>query len=193
MNKAPKMVKRFALEMPLVLAAMLGGVTSAHEVQDNRATLVLRDKTHVSLTVYLSYGEALRLTLAPDRPMAEFCVVYSAMRPEALRKELARAQSKVQAGTRLYLASGKELTLTNWVFPEAQQVQATLQRWVVQAVADGHAHEDPLEIRAEATSPEPVTSVRVQFPEEFQKVLVVAYRPTQLWVEPKSWSPAITF
>ena len=180
----------------LTLAALwIAAAAPAHELQDNRATLVLRDQTHVSVTLYLSYGEALHLALAPQRPMAEFLMVYSAMNPDALQRELNKAQARFQAGTRLYLAGGRELPLANWIFPGAKQVQTMLQQRIMQAIVDpgGHAHDEPIEIRADANSPEPVTSVRVQFPEEFQKVLVVAYRPSQLWVEPKSWSPAIKF
>ena len=179
----------------VILAATFAAATSAHEIQDNRATLVLRDQTHISVTLYLAYGDALHMALAPQRPMGEFLMVYSAMRPEQLAKELLRAQTRFQSATRLYLAKGKELWLTNWVFPDAKQVQAMLQQRIMQAMVDpaGHAHDEPLEIHADANSPEPVTSIRIQFPEEFQKVLVVAYRPSQLWVEPKSWSPAIQF
>ena len=70
-----------------------------------------------------------------------------------------------------------------------------LQQRIMQAMVDpaGHAHDEPLKIHADANSREEITAVRVQFPEEFQKVLVVSYRPNQLWVEPKSWSPAIRF
>ena len=185
------MIRRCSL---LALTA-LSITASAHELQDNRATLVLRDQTHISVTLYLSYCEALHLALAPDRPLPEFMMVYSTMSPDRLQRAIGAAQSRFQSATRLYLAAGKELSLSNWVFPDVKQVQSALQRWIMQAMAEpgGHFHEEPLEIHAEAQSPEPVTSVRIQFPEEFQKVLVVAYRPNQLWVEPKSWSPVIKF
>jgi hypothetical protein len=167
----------------------------AHDLQDNRATLVLRDGNHLSVSLYLAYADALHAALAPQRPVDEFLVAYSAMKPELMRKELLRAQAKFQSATRLYLASGRELALTNWIWPDAGQVQAMLQRRIMQAMVDpaGHAHEEPLEVHADANSPEEITAVRVQFPEEFQKVLVVSYRPKQQWVEPKSWSPAIRF
>ncbi len=167
----------------------------AHEIQDNRATLVLRDKTHLSLSLYIAYADALHLALAPQRPMSEFMVAYSAMKPELLQKELARAQAKFEAETRLYLASGKEVPLSKWVWPEAKQVQAMLQQRLMQAMVDpaGHAHDEPLEILADANAQEDVTAVRVQFPGDFQKVLVVWYRASQLWVETKSWSPALKF
>lgn len=167
----------------------------AHDLQENRATLVLRDGGHLSLTLYIAYADALRAVLAPQRPAEEFLMVYSAMKPELLQKELVRAQTKFQSSTRLYLASGRELALTNWAWPDARQVQAALQQRIMQAMVDpaGHAHDEPLEIHAEANSREEIMAVRVQFPEEFQKVLVVSYRPNQIEVDPKTWSPAIRF
>lgn len=179
----------------LIIFTLLLGTASAHEIQDNRATLVLRDQTHLSVTIYLAYSEALRLALAPQRPMSEFAMVYSTMSTDRLQKELLKAQAKFQATTRIYLAAGRELPVTNWIFPDPVVVQTTLRQMTMLSVVDpsAHAHEEPLEIHADANSPEPVTAIRVQFPEEFQKVLVVAYRPTQLWIEPKTWSPAIRF
>ena len=63
----------------------------------------------------------------------------------------------------MYLASRKELPLTNWMFPDAKQVQAMLQHRIMQAMADpaGHAHDEPLEIHADAISPEPVSEILV--------------------------------
>jgi hypothetical protein len=57
-----------------------------------------------------------------------------------------------------------------------------LQRRIMQALTDpaGHAHDQPVEIRADANAPEKIITLRVQFPEEFQKVLAVCYRPNQL-------------
>lgn len=178
-----------------VLALVWARGAGAHDLQDNRATLVLRDGLHVSVTLYIAYADALHLALAPQMPPEEFLVAYSAMKPELLQKELFRAQTRFQSATRLYLATGKEIPLTNWIWPDARQVQAMLQQRIMQAMVDpaGHAHEEPLEIRADGNSREEITEVRVQFPEEFRKVLVVSYRPKQLWVEPKSWSPAIRF
>lgn len=181
----------------LSLAAffLLAGACMAHELEENRATLVLRDKTHVSVTLYVALADALRLALAPQKPLPEFLAVYSAMRPEDLQEQLVRAQSRFQSRVRLFLPAGGEVPLTNWVWPDARKVQALFQQRIMQAVVDpaGHSHEDPLEIHAEVVTPVEITSVRVQFPEEFGKVLVVGYRPTQIWVEPKTVSPAIRF
>jgi hypothetical protein len=175
----------FASAMPL----------NAHELMVNRATLVLRDDTHVSITLYIAYADALHAALAPQQSTAEFLTMYSAMNPQALQRQLTRAQAQFQAGTKVYLASGQPITLANWVWPDARQVQAMMQQRIMQAMVDpnGHAHEEPLEIHADANAPEKIAGLRVQFPQEFQRVLLVWYRPAQTWIEPNAWSPAVRF
>lgn len=178
----------------LLLAGLACGVPAgAHELQDNRALLIQRDKTHVSVTLFVAYAEALHLALAPVRPFAEFVAVHAAMKPEDLEKQLQKAQAQFQAGTKLQ-ATG-DVPLVNWAFPNVRQVQALLQQIVMQSVTDptGHFHEEPTEIRADAVAAQEITAVRIRFAPEFQKVLVVAYRPTQLWVEQNTLSPAIRF
>jgi hypothetical protein len=174
----------------LLTFLLLSAGAGAHELQDNRATLVLRDNTHLSITLYIAYGDALHLALAPQRPLQEFLVMYSAMKPELLQKELLRAQAQFQ-----YLSMGRELPVTNWVWPDAKQVQSLLQRRIMAAMVDpaGHAHEEPVEIHADANSQQEILTVRAQFPEAFARVLLVAFRPSQLWVEPKSLSSPVKF
>jgi hypothetical protein len=177
------------------IVALLVSSAAAHELQDNRATLVLRDRTHLSVTVYISYSEVLHKALAPQRPFQEFLLTYSAMDVELLEKELRRAQARFQIATRLRLFPDGETELTNWIWPDVEQVQSLLQQRVMQAVVDanGHFHEAPMEVHADANAGADISGVQVQFPEEFGRVLVVAYRPNQVWVERKSLSPVIRF
>jgi hypothetical protein len=178
--------------LPLVLlpAAHL----AAHELPDNRANIVLRDRNHLSVTLYLSYPEALHRALLPQRPFAAFLVIYSGMKAEDLQRELVRAQRRFQSATRVYLPE-KEAPLVNWVWPDAKAVQSMLQQRVMQAMVDPnvHAHEPPVEIRADVTAAREIESVRIRFPEEWQKVLVVWFRPSQQWVEGSSLSPPMKF
>jgi hypothetical protein len=183
------------LRARLGIALLLCVTASAHELQDNRATLVLRDRRHLSVTLYLSYTEALHQALLPQRPLPSFLLMYSAMAPDDLQKELLRAQTKFQSNTHLYVAPGREVRLVNWNWPSAKQVQALFQQLVMQAIANpaNHSHEEPLEIRADANAGEEITSVQIQFPAEFHNVLVVSYKPNQQWVEGRSLSGAIKF
>jgi hypothetical protein len=178
--------------LPLVL--LPAAYMVAHELPDNRASIVLRDRTHLSVTLYLSYPEALHLALLPQRPFAAFLVIYSGMKPEDLQKELVRAQKRFQSGIHVYLPE-KEAPLVNWIWPDAKTVQAMLQQRVMQAMVDPnvHAHEPPVEIRADAKAAQEIESVRIRFPKEWQKVLVVWFRPGQHWVEGNSLSPPMKF
>jgi hypothetical protein len=184
---------RFLLYVALLLP--FATPASAHELMVNRATLILRDDTHLSITLYIAYADALHAVLAPQRTTAEFLTMYSAMNPQALQKELTRAQAQFQAGIKVYLASGQPIAVTNWLWPDPRQVQAMMQQRIMQAMVDpaGHAHDEPLEIHADANASQKIVGLRVQFPSEFQKVLLVWYRPTQTWVDPNTWSPAIRF
>ena len=179
------------------LILLLAISAQAHELQENRATLVLRDKTHVTITLYIAYTDALYQALAPQRPFAAFLLVYSAMKPDELQKELRKAETRFESATHLYLptAAARPLTVTNWNWPDVKQVQTMLQQRMMQAIADpnGHSHETPIEVRAEANAQQEITALTIKLPEEFQRVLVVSYRPNQVWVDPKSPSPEIRF
>lgn len=177
------------------LAVILTLSAGAHELQSNRATLVLRDGTHVSVTLFIDYADALHLALAPESSLQEFLGVYSAMEAEAFERQAQRAQAKFEAATRLYVSRDVPIALTKWSWPEPKQVQRSLQVRLMQSLVDPHgaAHQEPFEIHADAVATRDIESVQVQFPDEFRMVLVVAFRPSQLWVEPKHLSPAIKF
>lgn len=168
----------------------------AHDLEENRANLVLRNQTHLSVTLYVNYAKALHRALLPNREYGAFLFIYSSMRPDDLKKELQRAQSKFEADIRILpkgASEGKAMRLTEWTWPDIKQVQATLQHQVMQVMVDGHVHEPPIEIHADAVSLQKVVAVTIRFPAEFEKVLVVSYSPNQVWVDPKTVSPEIRF
>lgn len=177
----------------LFLCALAGSV-AAHEVQTNRLTLVLRDQSHISLTFFLDYPGVLHRALAPGRPFQEFVVMYSAMTPAEFQRELRRAEQRLQSGTHLSLPSG-EVPIAGWKWPEAGKAQALLREITMTALvapAD-HSHQEPVEIRAEATAPQPIVSIDVRLPAEMQDVLVVSYRPSQVLARPRGGATRVTF
>lgn len=177
----------------LALILTLSAVAYAHDLEDNRATLVLRDPTHISVTLYLNYPEALHKTLLPKREYGAFLLIYSSMKPEDLKKELLRAQAKFEADTQLATAGGARLKLSGWLWPDTKQVQAILQQQVMQAMVDGHVHSPPVEIHADALASTSIQTITAQFPAEFQKVLVVSYKPNQVWIGDGGPQPQIRF
>lgn len=178
----------------LLLGLALQGA-GAHEWTDNRATLVLRDRTHLSATLYVTYSEVLHRVLAPTKKYQDFLVKYSAIDPAQFERELLRAQSTLQAGTKIYGKDGADFAIKSWHWPDAAQVQGAIRARTMQAVREpgSHAHEAPMEIRVDLSAGQEIQSVAVQFPDAFQKMLVVSYRPNQVWVESTTKSPPISF
>lgn len=175
--------------------ACLVQATQGHELAENRATLILRDKSHLSITLYINYTDALYRALAATEKYEAFLVKYASLAPEEFQRELQRAQARFQKATHILLKDGNELPLSNWQWPPATQVQSTLRVLMMQAMVDAaaHSHAQPLEIHAEANAGHELRALTTQFPPEFQRVLVVYYQPGQVWVEAGSKSPPISF
>ena len=180
--------------MKRLVLFLLGIACAAHELADNRATLVLRDRNHLTLTVFLSYPEALHQALLPQREFAAFLLIYSSMDAGQFEKELAKAQKRFQSQIHVFVPDS-EATLSGWSWPDAKSVQTMLRDRVMRAMVDpnAHAHEPPLELRAEAVAAQDIAGARVQFPPEWQRVLLVWYRPSQQWVEGKTISSVLRF
>jgi hypothetical protein len=181
----------------LTLVCLLGGNAQAHELDSNRATLVLRDQQHLSVTFYLDYASVLHQVLAPQKPVQEFLLMASAMKPQEFQVQLQAAQRKLQSATVLAPRQGKAAELTQWVWPEATAVQGLLQQRAMQAVVapSDHAHTVRTEVRAEARSGKAgdFTSVTLRLPTEFKEVLLVSYQPKQVWAKPLAPLPVISF
>jgi hypothetical protein len=74
-------------------------------------------------------------------------------------------------------------------------VQQLLRMRLMQSLADPTraAHEEPTEVRAELRSRKAISALKVAFPPEFQKVIVVSYRPSQVTLEPGKPAALVQF
>ncbi len=170
-------------------------LSSAHELTENRATMVLRDHNHVAITLYLNYSEVLHRTLAPEQSFAEFVLAVSALPPKQFEAQLQTAQTRLQAQLKVLPRPAGEAALRRWVWPAATRVQALLRDRAMQMIAtpNDHAHEPPMEVRVELRTSGRVTTISAVFPPEFRRVLVVSYRPNQTWAEPGEPATEIKF
>ena len=185
---------RLAARLMLPLLAACGSA-GAHELQENRATLVQREASFVAMTLYIDLPEALHRSLAPGRPFAEFAAAQASLAPDAFKAVFFQATTRIQSQTRVTTAKGQSLAFERWAWPEAPLVQATLRERLMEAVvARGHpSHSVALEVHAELRSAQPILALRVQFAPALGRVMVVSYRPRQVSVDAGSLSPAITF
>ena len=180
------------LVLPLLAAC---GSAGAHELQENRATLAQREPAFVAMTLYIDLPEAMHRSLAPGRPFAEFAAAQANLAPDAFKAVLLQAATRMQSQTRVTTAKGQLLAFERWAWPDAARVQAALRERLMEAVvAPGqHSHNAPLEVHAELRSVQPISALRVQFTPALGRVMVVSYRPRQMWVDAGSLSPAVTF
>lgn len=176
-------------------AAGRPGTAPAHEMEANRATMVLREGGHLSLTLYLDYMAALHLALAPGRPFDEFMLTHATMPAAQFAQAQETAHRKFEQRIRAEIKPGQALAFRGWQWPAPALVQQKLRERAMLLVRTqgGHSHEPPLEIHAELAAGEDFHSLKMQFPPEFRDVLVVSYRPAQVWVKPDQSSPAVVF
>jgi hypothetical protein len=167
----------------------------AHELVENRATLVLREKTHLTLTLYVDMPEVMYRTLGTGKSFGAFLVQYSAMDSTSFQREMLRAQEQIEQGTHVFLEDGRPISLGHWQWLEPAAAQAMLRERVMHETVGGdvEAHREPAEIHAEAVARREIHSVSVQFPAVLKQVLVVAYEPTQAWVQAGPRSASIEF
>ena len=178
-----------------LLLAALALCASAHESTDNRATLVLREPTHLVVTLYVGYGELLHRTLAPQQPIVDFLATHASMPPEEFARVSATAQVRWQSSIALRTAQDKPIGDAAWAWPKPAEVQQLLRMRLMQSLADPTraAHEEPTEVRAELRSRKAISALKVAFPPEFQKVIVVSYRPSQVTLEPGKPAALVQF
>ena len=197
-------ITRITFACLLGLLGMMLNITSvqSHELPENRATMVLRDDTHLSLTFYVDYPDVLQAVLAPKKSHREFLLACAAMTIDDFRKQILLVQTRLQTETRVVLNGvngAKGAVINGWVWPDAARVQAAIQQEVMALMAGNaantyaHAHEEPTEIRANITQIAPIKSASIEFADAFGKMLLVSYRPQQIWVAPQQASPLINF
>lgn len=185
--------------LPLFTSVAVGALmlssARTHELNDNRATLVLREQRHVSVTMFITTSDALHRALAPRQSLSEFLLASAAMAPDVFARQLRTAQARWVSATSLATSNGARLTLSSWRWPDAARLQARLRERAMQLLVAPveHTHEPPMEIQVQAIAATPITSVTMHFPPDFQRVLVVSYKPNQVWVEAGTPAPRIVF
>lgn len=172
--------RRWVLALLLGLAPALG----AHELEGNRATVVLRDGEHVQLSLYVDLAQALAQALAPEQSVSEFLLAAAAMPPEAFADWYHDGVLRLQKDTVVKDADGQRLTVTHWQWPAAEDLRQSLQTWTMEALVAPEAHRHPTVsvVRAEV-SRQAMRGLSLGLPRALGDVLVVWYQPQQQMLE----------
>lgn len=182
---------KFSLFMSRLLAGTLlfappcfaGWQASAHELTENRATIVKREERHFLMALYLDLPEILSSILEPDKPFNEFVLAYAALPEPEFSKRLTRAEKLVQEGVQLTNQNGLGPSLTQWKWPAADKLQSDLRTIAAQMLTapDGGHHDEPVMVQAEFLMQDASDRLRVTFPKQVSPVLIVSYAPKQAW------------
>jgi len=189
-------MRHWAMRFAIALAASaVACFAYSHELPENRATFILRDDNHVSLTLYLNLPEVLRRALAPQRSFAEFVLVYSAMDAARFKAAVEDAEARMRQATAITDGTGRAPAVQKWAWPRIEDTHSELQSLAAQLLLAPNQppHDDPAEVHADLVTFGRTESLRASFPQEFDRVLAVSYRPKQVWVETGTKSPEIQF
>ena len=178
-----------------LLAWALCAYAGAHQLPDNRATLVQRDAHHITLLLNADLPQVMHQVLAPKQAFAEFALASSSATPAQFNAAVMAMQKNIEQALRVVDGNGGALVVSNWVWPASAQLQAALRERAMALVVnpDDHGEAGALEVRADLRAAQPVKALRVQFPAALKRVMLVTYRPTQVWVEPTQTSALMTF
>lgn len=169
----------------VLFCAALSGNAVAHELQENRATLVLREGRHITLTLWVGYSDMLHRAMGAPSPKAKFLTQHAAMPASAFEKALAGTHRTLQDHIQIRQKDGQLIPIQGCHWPAAANVQAQLRERLMQSMvaATPRDHEEPLQVQCELQAGQSVRAVSVGFPVALGRVLVVAYQPRQRWVE----------
>jgi hypothetical protein len=188
------------LKMQLVTLSLLSTqfimtTVYSHELQENRAALVLRNDRLITVTFYLNLSEVLHKTLMPMGDPIELTTRLAVMSDAEFAGQFNVVKKKIQSGVVFKSVPGKHLKLGNWQWPESVAAQKHLRESTMRAVVSPghHIHEPPIEVRAQIQSDEPLLSLRVDMPESLRPITLIATRPRQSRLNTSTSSLVINF
>jgi hypothetical protein len=167
----------------------------SHELQENRAALVLRNDRLISVTLYLNFSKVLHKTLMPLGDPSELITRLAAMSDVEFAGQFNVVKQKIQSGIVFKSVQGKHLKLGNWQWPESVAAQKHLRESIMHAVVSPgqHIHEPPVEVRAQIQSDERLLSLRVEMPESLRPITLIATRPRQSRLNTSTSSLVVNF
>lgn len=164
-----------ALSLPIFSPCM------AHELKENRASLILRNETTLFVTLYLDMPDALHKALAPERDAFEFMGYMSSLNNEDFSKQWLLAIRKLENGIHINAGSGESFKVTgiNWGEPHTAQklFQETIMRSVVEK--NRHLHSEPYEVKFQINAKSPITSLNIEMPAALRPLTIVTNRIRQ--------------
>ena len=176
------MLKLWVYIIVLHLVSLLE-TTSAHDINSNKITLIMREKSHVSLIMNINLLKAMNLILAPQTKYADFILTFSNMDPKLFQKEYEKTKIKISSGIILLSKDQSKLPTREWKWPLASVLQSQCQVFVMELMTGNHDHskEPILEVSTEIIDKTDKSSIQIQVLKEIQPILLISYKPVTNW------------
>jgi hypothetical protein len=158
----------------------------AHELASDRLTVVMREPGHLTLEFHIDELSLLRRLLAPDTTVDEFMISMAAMSDTTFDKVVDRGRLQFESQVVILDQNDSKLALLNWRWTPKEKLREKSRERAMAAVVGGelHSHDPANEIIADAISMSPVSRITLRLPKQASKILVVAYRPRQTYLDP---------
>lgn len=183
-----------ALGCCLILLCTLT-MANAHEVASTRLSLVQRESSHVSATFYVSPQDFFKPVLDGQVTAQTVYVHLASLDDDAFADLYTKAQTVYQQKISFKLNKDKLAHLSYWQFPSWQSVKRQIQLDLAQQLVNPnmHAHMEPVQFSVQLTSNSELSVVQPKLPSHWGKVLVIASKPHQRWVDSTESSQWIKF
>jgi len=176
-----RLISTYLIVFIILNAVLLDREAHSHELNENRASLVLRNERQISVTFYLNLTEVLHKTLMPKQDRFEHTAKLAAMNEADFLKHYGDAKKLIESSVLLKAASGKKINVREWQWPEPKVAQKAIRELTMQSVVSSgqHLHENPIEVRLQIQSDESIDPLVLELPVSMKPMTLVASRPKQ--------------
>ncbi len=170
-------------------------MANAHEVASTKLSLVQREASHVSATFYVSPQDFFTPVLDGEITAQTVYMHLASLDDDAFADLYSKAQTLYQQKISFKLNKDKQAHLSNWQFAAWQSVKRQIQLDLAQQLVNPnmHAHIEPVQFSVQLTGKTELSVVQPKLPSHWGKVLVIASKPQQRWVDSTESSQWIKF
>ena len=184
MKKIIKTYRQINLSFFIFIAlstALFDKAAHSHELQENRASLVLRNERQISITFYLNLSELMHKTIAPKQNRFELVAKLAATSEDDFLKNYDFTKKNTEGSVFFKHASGKKITAREWQWPDPKTAQKSMRELTMQTVvgSSSHVHENPIEVKLQIQSDVSLDSLLLELPSSMRPMTLVASRPKQ--------------
>ena len=127
------------------------GNASAHDINSNKISLIMREKSHISVVMNINLLKAMNHVVSPQVKYADFIMTFSNMEPKLFQREYEKTKTKIISGLIVFAKDQSKLSTRDWKWPTPNELQNQFQIYVMELMTGNHDHtKEPIyEITAE--------------------------------------------